>query len=280
MKEPIFYVDGNFIPQSQACLNVTNIGLLRGYGVFDFTRTYNRKPFRLKDHLNRLWNSADIIGLDLPWSKKELAELIYKTLEKNPYGEKSIRIVLTGGESSDTFTLADTPSLIIMVKPVKIYPKEMFEKGVKVITFPGKREISEAKTLNYLYGVKALKKAKLEGAEEAIYACNGVLYECMACSFFAVKDKKIITSGNDILDGITRKTVLELVEGKIPVEYRFIKLTEIAFLDEVFLTSSSHEVMPIVIIDKTKIGKGKPGPITIEIMKMFKEYTQQLFESF
>ena len=97
----------------------------------------------------------------------------------------------------------------------------------------------------------------------------------MACSFFAVKDKRIITAGKDVLDGITRRTVLELVEGKIPVEYKFVKVQELPFLDEAFLTSSSHEVMPIVTIDNIKIGDGVPGPITKEVMKLFGEFRER-----
>ena len=271
--EPVFYVNGRFLPQSCASISVLDIGLLRGFGVFDFTVTYNREPFRLRDHLERLRKSAEIIGLKLPWKLEELEELIYETLDRNPEGEQGIRILVTGGESPDTLTLAEQPSLIIIVKPLKAYPREFFTKGIKVITFPARREIPEAKTLNYIHAIRALRRAKMEGAEDAIYTWNGLLYECTACSFFAVKDGKIITAGEDVLDGITRRTVLELIRNKIPVEYRFIRTSEIPSLEEAFLTSSSHEVMPITAIDDTRIGDGKPGPITREIMKLFGEYT-------
>jgi branched-chain amino acid aminotransferase len=273
MGEPVFHVKGRFLPQSQALVSVSDLGLLRGYGVFDFTITYNRRPFRLKDHLERLRNSARIIGLDLPWDKERLTSLVYETLERNPEGEQGIRIIATGGESPDTFKPADEPGLIIIVKPVKVYPKDYFTKGVKVITFPAQREIPEAKTLNYVHAVKALKKARTEGAEEAIYTHDEILYECTACSFFAVKGDKIVTAGSHVLDGITRRTVLELIKDKIPVEYRFLKISEIPFLDEAFLTSSNHEVMPITTIDQTKIGNGEPGPLTREVMRLFGEYT-------
>ena len=273
MGEPVLYVNGSFVPESQASLAVSDLGLLRGYGVFDSTITYNREPFRLKQHLDRLQNSASIIELDLPWSKEELAGLIYETLRRNPGGEKSIRIIVTGGESSDTFTPARKPSLIIIVKPAPVFPREFFTEGVKAVTFPAKREIPEAKTLNYVHAVRALKRARQEGAEEAIYTHKGFLYECTVCSFFAVKDSRIITAGSHVLDGVTRRTVLELVKGRIPVDYRFVKFSEIQSLDEAFLTSSGHEVMPIVTIDQVKIGEGKPGPITKEVMKLFREHT-------
>ena len=273
MKEPIFCVNGRFVPASEASISVRDIGLLRGYGVFDYTMTYNRQPFRLQDHLQRLESSAKAIEIDLPWSKEEIAELVHRGLEKNPDGEMGIRIVVTGGESPDSLTPA-RPNLIILITPFKGYPKEYFTDGVKVVTFPAKREIPEAKTLNYIYAIRALKKAKREGGVEAIYIDNGLLYEGPVCSFFAVKEGRVIVPGSDVLDGITRRTVLELIKGKIPVEYRFVKVSEISSLDEAFLTSSAEEIMPIVKIDEAKIGDGKPGPITKEIMRLFREYAQ------
>ncbi|MFH0849186.1 MAG: aminotransferase class IV [archaeon] len=268
----IFYVNGRFMPEGQASISVFDLGLLRGYGVFDYTITYNGEPFRWKDHYERLRNSANTVGIDLPWSNSELGDLVRETLEKNPAGEKDIRIIVTGGASPDTFTPADTPTLIIIVRPMRIFPKEFFTEGIKVITFPGKREIPQAKTVNYLHAVQALKRARQEGATEALYTYDGVVSECMACNFFAVKDNRIITAGKDVLDGITRKTILEVVRGKIPVDYRFVKTEEVASLDEAFLTSSAHEVMPIVTIDQTKIGNGKPGPTTRQVMELFDEY--------
>jgi branched-chain amino acid aminotransferase len=274
MRKSIFYVDGKFIPENQASINVSDLGLLRGYGIFDFTRTYDREPFRLKEHIERLENSAKKIGLDLPWNKKELIEITYRTLRKNSEGEKGVRIVVTGGRTLDSFHPASKPSLIIMVSPVPIYPSRCYDEGIKVITFPGKREIPEAKTLNYIHAIKALNRGRREGAEEALYTYDGIVSECMVCSFFAVKDGRIITAGKDILEGITRRTVLELVKDRIPIDYRFVRVPEFDTLDEAFLSSSAHEIMPIVTVDDTKISDGKPGPITKEVIEMFRNYTR------
>ncbi|MEM2122060.1 MAG: aminotransferase class IV [Candidatus Bathyarchaeia archaeon] len=271
--EPVFYVNGRFLPQSRASLSVLDIGILRGFGVFDFTITYNREPFRLRDHLERLKNSAGIIGLDLPWSLEELKSLVYEALDRNPEGEQGIRIVVTGGESPDSLSLAEQPSLVIIVKPLKAYPREFFTRGIRVITFQARREIPEAKTLNYIHAIRALRQAKGVGAEEAVYTWNELLYECTACSFFAVKDGKIITAGKDVLDGITRRTVLEIIRDRVSVEYRFVEVSELPSLEEAFLTSSSHEVMPITVIDDLKIGDGNPGQVTRMVMRLFGEYT-------
>jgi branched-chain amino acid aminotransferase len=269
----VFYVNGRFVPQSRAKVAVSDLGLLRGYGVFDFMRTYGREPFRLRDHLERLLISARLIDLELPWGLGELERLVYEALDRNPGGEMGIRIIATGGESPDSLAPSDRPSLIVIVKPIEAYPREFFSEGVKAITYPAKRELPEAKTLNYATAVRALRRARLQGAHEAIYSHDGLLYECMVCSFFAVRDGRIITAGSGVLDGITRRAVLELVRGRIPVEYRFVRASEIPELDEAFLTSSGHGVMPIVAIDGIKIGDGRPGPITREVMGLFEELT-------
>ncbi len=272
---PVFYVDGRFVPESRAFVGVSDLGLLRAYGVFDYTRTYNREPFRLNDHLERLQNSAKLIELPLPWSRDQLAKFVRRTLDRNPTGEKSVRIVVTGGESPDSYTPVGRPKLIIMVKPIHIYPKVVYTQGVKVITFPGRREIPEAKTLNYSQAIRALRRARQEGAEEALYVYDGMVSECMVCSFFGVRDDTIITAGTGVLNGITRKTVLELTNGRMPVDYRNVAMSEIPSLDEAFLTSSGHEVVPIVKIDQTTIGEGKPGPLTKEIIRLFSEYARK-----
>jgi len=268
-------VNGRFVAEKRASVSVSDLGLLRAYGVFDYTRTYNREPFRLMDHLRRLEHSANAIELDLPWSRKELAELVYRTLDKNPSGEKGIRIIATGGESPDAFTSAGKPNLIIIAKPIHVYPKRFFSDGVKIITFPCKRQIPEAKTLNYTQAIQALRRAGQNSAEEALYTHDGIVTECTVCSFFAVKDRTLITAGKDVLDGITRKTILELVRGHVPVEYRFVRISEIPSLDEAFFTGSSHEVVPVVQIDGTRIGDKRPGPITQEVMRAFREYTEK-----
>jgi branched-chain amino acid aminotransferase len=272
--EPIFYVNGKFLPKSQAFIHVSDLGLLRGYGVFDYTMTHKREPFRLKDHLERLQNSAKIIDLDFHWSRQELTELVYEILEKNHGGEKGIRILITGGESPDTMTPSDKPSIVVIVSPDEVYPVDYYNKGVKVITFPAKREIPQAKTLNYVHAIRALKRARRESALESLYTHDGVVSECTMCSFFAVKDGSIITAGRDVLDGITRRIVLELVKDRMPVDYRFVKVSEIPTLDEAFLAASGEDVMPIVTIDQTMIGDGKPGPITRQVMKLFAEYKE------
>jgi len=275
MDEPIFYLNGSFVPQSRALLSILDLGIVRGYGVFDYLITYGRKPFHLSDHLQRLIRSAGMIGVDMPWDEKQLTELVMATLEKNPCGEKSIRLIVTEGESFDLYTPGFHPTLAIIVLPSERYPREYYERGAKVITFQARREIPKAKTLNYILGVRALIQAKKVGAVEALYASQDSVYEGVSSSFFSVKDGVVITASRDTLESVTRKVVLGLIKDKYLVELRDLKTTEVVSADEAFLASSNREVMPVTMINDTPIGDGTPGRITRDIMNLFRRYTTQ-----
>lgn len=275
INESIFYLNGDFITKDKALVNILDLGIVRGYGIFEFLITYQRKPFRLNDHIKRLFRSARIIGLSLPWNEKQLSELVNLTLDKNPKGEKSIRIIVTGGESENLITPSSNPTLAIIILPYRRYPKEYYEKGCKIITYKFNRESPEAKTLNYIFGVRATMKAKKLAATEALYTYENSIYECVSSNFFSVKDETIITTGENILSGITRKVVLELIEDEYSIEFRPLKISELDSIDEAFLTSSNREVMPITMVDKIVIGNGVPGPITKNIMSAFTNYTKK-----
>ena len=158
-----------------------------------------------------------------------------------------------------------------MVKPAKIYPIEYYMKEVKVITFLGKREIPEAKTLKYLKAIRAPRKDRSENAEDALCTSEGLIHECTVCSFFGVKEQRTITAEDVIHNRITKKTVIELIKDKIQIDYKFIHVSEISTLDEVFLASLGHGIKPVVPIDKTTVGK--PESITKRIMKESEAYT-------
>lgn len=281
MKESSYFVQDRFVPASQARLPVSDLSIMRGYGVFDFLITYNHRPFRLDDHLARLQKSLSLIDLKLPFPLPQIRKLVLETLEKNRSAkEKAIRIVVTGGESEapDFVRSKSKPSLIITVNPKHEYPEACYTHGVKVITYTHCRPLPEAKTLNYITAIKAQKEAAAVGAIETIYACENHLMEGTTSNFFAVIGGKLVTPKQGILLGITRKVVLELVRNQaiIPIEERPIRYGEIGLFEEAFITASNKEVMPVVQIDQQRIGQDKtvkPGPITQKIMASFKEYT-------
>lgn len=274
--ENVFYIDGKFLKEREAKIPVYDLGLLRSYGVFDFLRTYNRKPFYLKDHLKRLLNSAKIIGLKHNYKIQELEKLVILALNKNKHlKEANIRIILTGGDSYDFITPAK-PRLIIMITPVKELDEKLYEKGAKLITKTYERINPNAKTLIYCDAIKFLQEAKRKKAVEVLLIDkNNEILECTTSNFFAVINKQVITPLKEkILEGITRKLIINLCRKyKIPLIERKIYKEEIKKFNECFITASNKEILPIIKIDDFKISS-KPGEITNFLMERFKELTK------
>jgi len=277
MKQNIFYINGKFVPENKASISVYDLGLLRGFAVFDFLRTYNFKPFYLKEHLKRLLNSAKIIGLKHNYSLEKLEKIVIKTLNKNKHlKEANIRIILTGGNAKD-FITPSKPNLIVMVTPVKNLPEYYYKNGGKLITKTYERIDPKAKTIIYTDSVRFLMEAKKKKAIEVLLIDkDGNILECTTSNFFAVKNNEILTPPTGkILEGITRKVVIEICKKYgIKIIEREIQSEEIRDFDEAFITASNKEILPIVRIDKIKIGDGKPGEITKLLMEKFKNLVE------
>lgn len=264
------YLNGRWVDSQNLKISAFDLSLLRGFGVFDFLRTYNRKPFLLKDHLDRLFNSAKILGIKIPKIKKEIEKIVFEGIKKNPKAELNIRLLVTGGIGPDSVTPGQ-PSLIVIFTEAVDYPKEYYQKGVKVITYPAERIFPKAKSLNYLAGIVALQKAKKQKAVEAIYIDkNGRILEGTTSNFFAVINNQLVTPKEEILFGITRKVVINLAKKlKIPVKEEDLYLSQIKNFSEAFLTASNKEIMPVVRVDNKMIGNGRVGEITKRLMKEF-----------
>jgi branched-chain amino acid aminotransferase len=264
---PIYYIDGEFMPAQSAVIPVDDLALMRGYGVFDYLRTYGGKPFHLREHVARLICSATKIGLDLPWDEAGIITIVEETLARNDLVEANVRILITGGSSSDFITPEGHPRLLVLVTPVVPMPPEWYREGVKLITVPSSRTLPGAKSIDYIPATMALGKAKKTGAVEALYvAADGQVRECTTSNIFAVKHGVVITPGAQILAGITRKTVLALAKIHHPVEIRDLTLDALLSADEAFITGSGKGLVPVVRIDETLIGDGRPGPITRGLM--------------
>lgn len=275
MTQPICYLNGQYVAFDQACLPLNDLGILRGYGVFDFLRTYNGVPFRLREHVQRLQNSANLIGLSLPWSTEEIEAIAQDTLGRNNLPEANIRIVVTGGSSADFITPLGQPSLMIIVTPASEYPREYYEQGVKVITVQIERFIPRAKSLNYISAIGALQQAKLTNAVEALYVNQqGHVLEGTTTNFFVFRDSQLITPKEGILNGITRDVVLELAKNQFEIVEQPIYYSELSSCDEAFITATNKEIMPVVQIDELHISKGKPGENTQFLMHLFHKYTR------
>ncbi|QTA79646.1 Branched-chain amino acid aminotransferase [Desulfonema limicola] len=271
----IFYVDGEFVPETRAVIPVNDLVLLRGYGVFDFLRTYKRKPFYLKEHIKRLESSAKLIGLCLGFSQQEIFDIVIKTLAKNDkLQEANIRILVTGGMTIDFITPQNKPRLIVMVTPVTVFPEQLYTHGAAVVTTYDERYIPGSKSINYIPGILALNRACKQDAVESIYIDRyGRLLEGTTSNFFGFMDNKLITPGKSILHGITRQVVLNLAEKEFDIEIRDVYKEEIRLMNEFFICSSNKEIMPVVRVDDLVLSNGRPGEQTCRIMQMFKQYT-------
>ncbi|BHH84626.1 aminotransferase class IV [Desulforhopalus sp. 52FAK] len=271
----IYYVGGQFVKEDEALISVNDLSVIRGYGVFDFLRTYNGVPFHLNDHLKRLQNSARLIGLKLPLPVEEIKVLIEKGLSLSAHKEKNVKIIVTGGLSEDGITPGETPQLLLMITATIAFPASYYEQGAKLITSHVDRFMPGAKTINYIPAILCKNDAKAQGAVEAIFVDrNGYMQEGTTSNLFVVRDGSLITPPCDrVLPGITRQVVLELAKKSMDIIERPIHKDEVRLLDEVFITSSVKEVIPITCIDSTEINNNYIGPITQNIMTWFAERT-------
>lgn len=280
MADFIYYVNGAFAPASEATVAAGDLGLVRGYGVFDVLRTYNRVPFALRQHLERLQRSAQQINLSLPASLDGLEEIVQATLARNaavqPESDVTIRLIVTGGASAG-FMLPDGPSsLLILLAPVRGVPPQHYTDGAALITAQIPRFMPTVKSINYIGAILGQQRARAAGAVEALYCTGeGVLSECTTSNFFVVQGGKLITPGEDVLAGITRNITLELAGDIMDVELRPIHLAELRTVDEAFITSTTKEIMPVVRVDEIRIGEGRPGPYTQRLAALFRTFSHQ-----
>ena len=273
----VYYIDGEFVAADAARLPVDDLAILRGYGVFDFLRTYGGKPIFLDAHLARLHHSASQIGLTIPWTAEHIGELVKQTLARNSHAEANIRIVVTGGSSPDFITPTGKPRLLILVTAIMQPPDWWYSAGVKVITLHVRRSFPGAKSIDYIPATLALKEAQRRQAVEAVYLDdNGNVLEGTTSNIFMVVDRHLVTPEKEILSGITRMHIMALARDLFSVVVRRIGREELLAASEVFITSTNKGVVPVVRVDETPIGSGAPGERTRALMQAFREYTMRM----
>jgi len=271
-----WYRDGEWVHPNEATISIHDIAVLRGYSAFEALRTYDRRPFHLKEHLERLYRSAAVIDLEIPYTREEIADVVRELIARNAYRHASVRLLVTGGESEDGVIAVGRPRLIVMISPLGERDMQRFARGYFLITTRLQRESPEAKTSNYTAAVRALKQAARRGADDALFvSAQGHVQEATRSNFFIFRGDTLVTPREEILLGITRNVVLELARGRFPIEERPILLEELAQADEAFVTSSSKEIVPVVRIDEQVIGNGVPGPRTTELEQRFIEMVER-----
>lgn len=279
------YIDGNFHDQAEAKISVFDHGLLYGDGVFEGIRFYNDRVFRLEEHIDRLWDSARAIALDIPMSKSELVAATLETIRQNDLHDGYVRLIVTRGVGSLGLS-PDTcrrPSIIIIAATIALYPEELYHKGLTMVTCSTRRTPPAAlsprvKSLNYLSNILGKLEAQNAGAGEGLMLNEqGYVSECTGDNIFIVKKGEISTPhlSSGILAGVTRAVVFELAEKlSIRAVERELIRHDIYTADECFLTGTAAEVIPAVQLDRRLIGNGQPGPITLQLIESFRELTR------
>lgn len=272
-----YYIDGEFIAADQAKIPVDDLAILRGYGVFDFLRTYGGKPIFLADHVARLQHSASQIGLVLPWTPDQIIARVVKTLARNSHSEANIRIVVTGGSSPDFITPSGKPRLLILITALMQTPEKWYTRGVKIITLHALRSFPGAKSIDYIPATVALRAARQKKAVEAVYLDESdQVLEGTTSNIFAFCSDQLTTPDKGILSGVTRKNIMALASELYDLQVRPIHRSELLSASEAFITSTNKGVVPVVKVDDTVIGNGQPGERTRKMMSAFKAHTQRL----
>jgi len=272
----MYYLNGKYVKEEDAKISILDLSILRGFGVFDYLRTYGGRPFHLWDHLLRFKYSAEEIGLVLPKTLPEIQEIIHTVQKLNHLVEASIKILLTGGISSDQFTPDPQGNLIVFAYPLSSYPQEFFTKGIKVITTRLTRSLPKSKTTQYTPAIVAMQHGKAVDAQEVLYMnSRNEILEATTSNFFAFKNEILYTCcSDDVLIGITREVVIKLCAPHFPIKLQALHYEEIKEMQEAFITASNKEIMPVVQIDNCLIADGRVGTRTQRIMEIFRAYTQ------
>ena len=275
------YLDGKFVPEEQATVSVFDHGFLYGDGVFEGIRAYDGRVFRLEDHVQRLFDSAQAIMLTIPLSQEEMCEAILETLRKNNLSNAYIRPIVSRGHGDLGLdpNKCPKPSVIIIAVDWGAMYGDLYEVGLTAISVAVRRNGPDSlppniKSLNYLNNILAKIEANIKGGNEAIILdSRGLVSEGSGDNIFVIKEGQIFTPHTiNNLKGITRAAVMELAEIKgNPILERELGLFDLYTADEIFVTGTAAEVAPVTKVDGRVIGTGKPGPITRELMAAFKE---------
>ena len=279
------YMNGSFVPRSEAKVSVWDRGFLYGDGLFEGIRAYQGRVFRLDQHIDRLFQGAKAIMLEPPVGPEELKDIVREAVRRSGGGDCYIRLVISRGEGDlglDPRNCHTPPTLVIIVDSIRLYPREVYENGLEVISCVTRRNATTAlnpsiKSLNYLNNILAKIEVGRAGAHEGLMLNQqGFVSEATGDNVFICHHGEIATPPphSGILVGVTRQVVMDLAaEMEMPVRERDLTLFDIYSADECFLTGTAAEIVPVSRVDGREIGDGRPGPTTKRLMARFKEVT-------
>lgn len=260
------YVNHQIQPFHEASLHISDLSIQRGYGVFDFLKMKGSKALFVDDYLERFYQSARLMELQVPVTQEELKANVIELAQRNNLEQSGIKMILTGGYSENGYDPGN-PNLLLIQQPLILPDQAKVNKGIKIITYEHAREMAQAKTINYTTGIRLIKQIKEKGAEDVLYHLKGGVLEFPRCNFFLIQqDDTIMTPAQGVLQGITRKNVLELAGRKYKAVAGAVTLEDIEQAKEAFLTSTTKRILPVVQVDDQIVGNGKPGAITLELL--------------
>ena len=279
------YIDGKFYSERDAKVSVFDHGLLYGDGIFEGIRAYNGRVFRLKEHIDRLFWSAKAILLDIPISHAQMMAAVVETCRRNRVRDGYVRLVVTRGVGTLGLNpnRCKNPSVIIIAGKIQLYPPELYDRGMEIVTVPTTRNLHSAlnpaiKSLNYLNNIMAKIEANNAGCEEAIMLnAEGFVAECTGDNLFIVSRGQLLTPplSAGALYGITRQVVMDLAAASgLKVSEANLTRYDLFNADECFITGTAAELVPVVKIDGRCIGSGKPGPVTGSLETQFRALTK------
>ena len=279
------YLNGKLVDASEAKISVYDHGLLYGDGVFEGIRSYGSRIFKLKEHVDRLYESAHTILLKIPMTKREMMEAVVATLKANKLTDAYVRLVVTRGTGDLGLDprKCDKATVFIITDKIVLYPAQVYREGMEIVTVPTPRNLPEAlnpqiKSLNYLNNILAKIEATNAGVQEALMlSAHGYVAECTGDNIFIIKGGALLTPPPyaGLLKGITRGCVMDLArKARIPVREEMMTRHDLYNAEECFLTGTAAEIAPIVKIDGRVIGSAKPGKLTLRLMKAFRARTK------
>lgn len=261
------FLNGELVEAEQAKLHVSDLSIQRGYGIFDFLKTIDFHPVFIDDYLNRFYNSAAAMHLNIPIDRVALKAQIRLMIEKNGIANSGIKLILTGGYSPNGYTLAQQANFTMVQSPLVLDPNT-FKKGLSLLSHNFQRQEPEVKTIDYLQAIKNWHKIVEQGADDFLYHQNSQVRECPRANVFMVKGNTVYTPKTAILRGITRSKVLGLKPDGLEIIEKDFELRDLAAADEAFVTVTTKNICPILRLDGQAIKNGEIGPITQQLNQL------------
>ncbi len=265
------FYNGSYLPYNEVTFPANDIGIQRGYGLFDYFRIRNGKAFLLIHHLRRLESSLQGLRIILPYKLSELESIVQRLISDNNIKDGAMRILVSGGKTEQQ-GIYTKPNFAILAEDFIPYPEINYTRGAYLIAKEYMRFLPKYKSINYLPSFYYHRELHENEAIDILFHFKGILYETSRSNIFLVKDNTLITPEKDVLPGITRKLVLELSKGVIKTECREVRFEELKKAEEVFITGTSKEIMPVIRIGKRIIGNDTIGKTTHMFMEKFRGF--------